>query len=245
MVDNNQKINIKKLKKQIENDWISFPKINSIDNDKGIIMLFLDNNNAFFILDLPKPIPWSDLEGPCATAYYWSKATKELKNHTGHYIVSYIGSDINYFILEQSIIITKIIISITELIKIKGIYWGSGTVVNSPEYLIKIGKECLEKDLLPVSLWIEYRIEKNKDDTHNILTTGMDTFGHREIEIQNTRKNPFDILFSLYHFTDYLLKNGPVVKDGDTIGVTKEDKNRVKFGPSLWNRDDVLIIEFI
>ena len=39
------------------------------------------------------PIPWSDLEGPCATSILWPKAAEELRPHTGHLIVTVLRQD--------------------------------------------------------------------------------------------------------------------------------------------------------
>ena len=243
-VNNTKNVDGKKLKKKIEKDWKNFPKIANINDDNGVITLFLKNNDAFFAMFIPKPIPWSDLEGPCATAYLWPKATEEMKNHTGHYIVSFTGTQSNYSILEQSLLVTKLMISIAEITDIIGFYWGSGTVVNSPKLFINEGKACFKDGILPVFLWIDYRIQRNKDKSYNIITTGMNTFGHKEIEVHNTKKNPNDLLDYLWFLTRYLIEKGPIIKDGDTFGMNAKDKSKVRFAPSLWDRPDVMILEF-
>jgi len=37
---------------------------------------------------VPRPIPWSQLEGPCATAWYWPAAADALRDHAAHLLVT-------------------------------------------------------------------------------------------------------------------------------------------------------------
>ncbi|MBY8983194.1 MAG: hypothetical protein KGD57_09610, partial [Candidatus Lokiarchaeota archaeon] len=54
-VNNTKNVDGKKLKKKIEKDWKNFPKIANINDDNGVITLFLKNNDAFFAMFIPKP----------------------------------------------------------------------------------------------------------------------------------------------------------------------------------------------
>jgi hypothetical protein len=37
---------------------------------------------------MPVAIPWSQLEGPCATSFLWKSASSEVRDHSSHLIVS-------------------------------------------------------------------------------------------------------------------------------------------------------------
>src|SRR5512133_770315 len=43
---------------------------------------------------MPVPMPWSDLEGPCATSILWPNAAAELKAHAAHIVVT-VAADLN------------------------------------------------------------------------------------------------------------------------------------------------------
>lgn len=237
-------VSFKKIGVDLRKDWSDFPKIDDISIDKNVTIIYLENEVLISLMYIDIPIPWNDLEGPCATAYLWPEATKKMRNHKSHLIISAMGIADNFSIVEKSILITKVITTIVKNSDATGIYWGSGTVVNSPERFTEVSKDCFKEGLFPVGLWIEYRIQKNENGTYNIITTGMNTFGHKEIEVQNTNKNPFEHLGNLYDLTQYLFENGPVIKDGDTFGGTAEEKNKIRFGVSLWKRPEVMILTF-
>jgi len=44
---------------------------------------------------MPAPIPWSALEGPCATAWWWPEATEKMKHHHSHIILALAGESGN------------------------------------------------------------------------------------------------------------------------------------------------------
>src|SRR5262245_46884149 len=56
---------------------------------------------------MPAPIPWSSLEGPCATAWWWPNATKAMRGHTNHFLVALIGGSIES--VERRVILTKVV----------------------------------------------------------------------------------------------------------------------------------------
>lgn len=56
-----------------------------IEAKDGTLVFRLNGNMAAVSL-MPAPIPWSDLEGPCATAWWWPEATTRMKAHKAHVI---------------------------------------------------------------------------------------------------------------------------------------------------------------
>ena len=53
-----------------------------------------------------------------------------------------------------------------------GIYWGAGTLVHSPEQFIEDAAQ-MTRDELPLNLWVDFRPQRNPDQTLGIFTTGM------------------------------------------------------------------------
>lgn len=79
---------------------------------------------------VPAPIAWSDLEGPCATAWYWPQAMANMQGHQAHAIVTLSGEQNN--ILTRHILLTQVVAATVEATDAVGVYWGSGTLVHSP-----------------------------------------------------------------------------------------------------------------
>lgn len=211
---NNDLINI-----QLKDNTITF----ELDNETGYISL------------MPGPVPWGDLEGPCAAAWYWKEAAQVLREHKAHILISILPQNEQKPMVERFISITKLVSSILQTSIALGVYWGSGTVVHSADNFLKRSSDINNKDI-PYELWIEFRVEMFPDKKCNIITTGMRTFGHMEIEIVKSKNSPLNALEFVLNTINYLVKNGPVIKDGDTVGEDKTQKIKVKYKKSIRDR---------
>ncbi len=49
--------------------------------------------NTAAVAIMPAPIPWSNLEGPCATAWWWPEAGARMQGHTSHLLVVLAGEE--------------------------------------------------------------------------------------------------------------------------------------------------------
>ena len=207
-----------------EDDTISF----TIEGEMGFISL------------MPAPIPFTDLEGPCATAWWWPEATEKMKNHKSHLIVTLTsGGNLNPF--QKNLYLSWIVASIASVSKTAGIYWGNGTLVYQSDFFADSCKEAsLENLHLP--LWIDFRVEKNDDSSLRFFTTGMNAFGEKEIEIKNVTMPTMELLELMYQLADYFLTSPNKVKDGDTIGKSATEKIKVTYGPSMFDKNKTVII---
>lgn len=207
-------------------------------------ILFEINGELGFISLMPAPIPWSDLEGPCVTAWHWNQAEEIMRSHKFHYLVSLMPKNKEVTEVERALILTKIIASVLEATDSVGVYWAPGALVNSKDHFISTALEASSENL-PLNLWIEFRIEKSGTDRINVITTGMNALGHKELEIINSKREISEILGFGYDIAYYLLENGPVIKDGDTLGMDADEKINAFYQKSLWDREeDVIQIQY-
>lgn len=214
------------------------------DDDEYTRMFEYKGEMLFYSL-MPAPIPWEELEGPCATAWYWPEAAQEMKKHAAHIIVSMLpNQDSDLAQIDRAIILSKVVAAILHNTDSVGVYWGSGTVVSPKDTFIQ-GAKAMEKDSLPIELWIDLRIQQTEKGSFQFFTTGMKAFGHMEIEIRDTKQNPRDIFSFMYNTIAYLLDNGPVIKDGDTIGGDENQRIIVRYDTSLWDAaEKVMVVEW-
>jgi len=54
-----------------------------------------------------------------------------------------------------------------------------------------------------------------------------------ELEVVASRAKAATLVDRAFNFTHYLLDHGPVLKDGDTIGLSAEERLRVRHLPSV------------
>ena len=183
---------------------------------------------------MPAPIPWGDLEGPCATSWLWPKAEAELRKHKQHLIV-FLAQDDDP--IEASKLLTQVIASVLATCpQAIGVYWGNATLVIPKELFRDFAVEMLP-DVLPLPIWVDFRVGPGDDDKMAGFTTGMQALGHKEIETLNSPESPGDLRERLMDLCGYLLQNGPVIKDGHTIGHDANEKIRVVFSPSAFGHE--------
>jgi hypothetical protein len=226
-----------------------FKLYDSLSNNQNIIenieekennILFEVNGELGFISLMPAPIPWGDLEGPCLTAWHWENAEEIMKSHKYHYLISLMPKNEEVTNIERALIITRIIASVLEATDSVGVLWAPGTIINSKEQFITTAKDASVEEL-PINLWIEFRIEKNENNSFNIITTGMNSLGHKELEIVNSKREITELLGFVYNICNYLLENGPVIKDGDTVGMDADQKINAYYKKSVWSRENEVI----
>ena len=58
-----------------------------------------------------------------------------------------------------------------------------------------------------------------------------------EFETENSPEQPGDLRERLYGLCNYVLENGPVINDGDTIGQDANERIRVVYAESAFGRD--------
>lgn len=102
----------------------------------------------------------------------------------------------------------------------------------------------MSREYLPLHLWIDFRLAGERKGTISLFTTGMAAFGHMEIEIWESHEKPRDVYDIGVNIAHYLLDRGPVLKDGQTIGMSPEQRLRIRLLPSRWDRPgNVISIE--
>jgi hypothetical protein len=218
-------------------DW---PGMDQFSGNERLIT-FDWKGKTYNVALMDAPIPWSQIEGPCKTAWWWPDATTDLKRHVAHALVLNLDNRRDSDAVEMCMSLTKVVAAVAATTESIGIYWGNGTVVHTTEHFVAEAKE-LRRELLPLQLWIDFRIE-NRPDGRLLFTTGMTAFGHKEIEVQKSKCLPRRLLDVGFTVALYLLKKGPVLKHGDTIGSSMTEKIPVKFGPSYFDRAEVLLLD--
>jgi hypothetical protein len=219
----------------------TLPDKDEITQDQGTYVFRMADDMVAISL-MPAPIPWSDLEGSCAAAWWWPEATEQLRDHTAHLIVALLQGRSQP--VQRHLRLTTLLAALTELCDAAGVYYCLGTVVHEPNIFREQAAQLSPDNLLP-NLWVDMRLGPNEDGSVRYFTTGMESLGHREIEIDGSRRSPEEVYQFCYSIIDYLLTNDVHLKDGETVGRSAQEKIGVRHGPSMWEgRGQVLKLVF-
>lgn len=193
---------------------------------------------------MPAPIPWGDLEGPCATSILWKDAAAVLKKHTHHLIVTVNGDDEDGPV-HLATRLTQVISAILATCpKAPGVYWGNAALVIPSKIFQDFAVEVLPEGP-PLHIWVDFRVGPTGKGKMGGFTQGMSQFGLMELETESSPESVGDLRERLFGLASYLLENGPVIKDGDTIGADANEKIRVVYAKSAFGAPEkVMRLEY-
>lgn len=210
--------------------WDDLPAMADVQRENDIITVRLASGVGAVAL-IPAPIPWEELEAPCARArWYWSEAAEEMRTHQAHIIVSVSGADMS--LVDAAYRVTQLAAGVSAMADAVGVYWGAGGVVQSARAFAGIAG-LMSRESLPLPLWLGIHGREESDGGQTLWTRGLAAFDFMELEIVGSRAEPDLIYERALDVAHYLLDHGPVLGDGDTIGVTADERLLVRHLPSV------------
>lgn len=217
---NGESINIKAVAEHLTNYWgLTITDFN--DSDSTCVFSIEGEMAAVAFIDAP--IPGSDISGTAEYAYNWPNAMEDLKDYTGHAIVSIMGNNKNT--LERYKLLSKLLGSILATSNAVGIYKGNQTLlIPRQQYLDQV--EELKENMLPVLLWIYIGVRK-EDAGNSVYTYGLKEFGKMEMEIVNSTSEIGNIADFLTTITSYVIGSDVAFRNGETVGFTADQKIKI------------------
>lgn len=187
-----------------------------------------------FILSVAAgPIARHVYHGIASTTVFWPEAVTALASHkTFLTVAAFLRPDrLVEDLLTQSVLIRCLM----EHLPVSGIM--RGPALTSPEWYKFLVDRFHHNGRLPIPAWI--KIQLSWDQRGTVASTiGMRDFGFMEVECNPSPLAPDPTLDVVQYFIGYVLENGPVLSDGDTIDFA-EDMNtydraiRVHHAPSF------------
>ncbi len=189
------------------------------------------------------PIPWSDLEGPCQTSWWWKTACQDLEAHPNHFVIAVLGGAEDP--LDTVLQLTDLVAAVLETTPALGVYWGSGTLVTQKDLFLETAHD-IGPGASPTMLWVDVRLVPKTDGTWTLFTTGMSQFGLMEFESDAAKGDGEELWNFVHDLAGYLLIEGPVIEDGHTVGPDAETRITVRFGSSMFaeRKSQVYRLEF-
>jgi hypothetical protein len=215
--------------------------VSGINRGEGVVFSFEVGKEFLALALMPAPYPAADLEGPIATTGMWPPRPpiEEVKKHRSHLLITMTGGTGDP--VRRRLILTAVTALAARQRGVMAVYWPEGTHVIYPPLFIEMAGKIDSPEAPPLYLWVDLRIFRNKDGTTGLFTTGLTPLGHKEIEIPSIEMDPGELREWLLNIMYYLLENGPVLKHGQTIGMTAEQQIRIRHCPSSFGHSGTVI----
>jgi hypothetical protein len=220
----------KTVKEQLKLHWPDIGEV-AVDTSDDRVVLMQVNGAQIILGHMAVPIPWSELKGPCTTSVLWDNARKEVQAHQEHWIVT-VKADVEP--LDLAILLSQVTAAAMDACSTAiGVYWGNAAMVIPKEMFLEAAYELLP-DGRPIDMWVDVRLGPKEDGTCSAFTKGMSAFELMEFETTAAPEEPVELREWLLSLCGYLIENGPVIKDGETVGRSASEKVTVTYSPSKY-----------
>lgn len=187
------------------------------------------------------PAPYPEIEGPLETTWMWppTPPREDVKQHESHLLVTMMGGEGDP--VRRRLTLTAVTALAARQPGVMAVYWPEGTLVTFPPLFIDMGEGMNSPEAPPLYLWVDLRALRNEDGTTALFTTGLKALGHMEMEIPRIKMGIGELREWMLNIMYYLLEKGPVLKHGQTIGMTAEQKIRIQHAASVFGHPGKVI----
>lgn len=229
-------IDFHKVLNYLKEHWNISLDLTESDNDTILVGSIGESIVALSLID--RPVPEGEAEYYAQGCYMWEDAVNHVKKHQAHIIVSLIANDITT--KEAMLIQSQIIDACLQFDQAIGVY---GDEIVWPKHIyIDIMHDYVKDGILPIFLWVYLGIVTNEDGNH-IYTLGLKTFGHYEIETLPSNI-PLDELHEfLFNIVCYIIDQNAVLRDGETIGMSENQKCQLSLSQGLFLNEQTLKLD--
>ncbi len=202
------------------------------DQGEAPLMLVIDDV-VMTVMYVDRSLPPGTLDGAIAANRVWKEARQRLAAHRAHAIVGLLqGGNGLEAVRNAACFVTAVAAALSSLMPTIGVYWASGETVNDAA-LFRQRAEAIARGTLPLDIWVQLLWLDGPRTPEGqrkfaVITTGLMPFVGREIEFQPAARPPLEVGQRVAGAISYLLQHGPVLKDGDTVGVSQTERIRVR-----------------
>lgn len=175
---------------------------------------------------IPAPIPTNEAVMAVQSSWMWQKEpTDVIEQHAAHAIVTSAGRDP----LVAATDVARVSAALLAAGSGAALYWGNSRQVHMPKTVADLSGGPTP----PVPLMVGITISADAPGgPFSAATHGMEALGHKEYEVLHTRTGVGPLRMALLDLALYVLKRGPILSHGQTIGPSADAKWSVSHVPS-------------
>lgn len=203
-------------------------------DDGAIITISHAGKTVGFLAHMPAPIPGGEAEDNADGNFLWPDGREQAAAHRSHVIVTNLGAE-DQTPIQSALNVTRLALVALKLFDGLGVYWGNASVCNSRE-IFEDFCEDISEDHVPVPVWLRFQLVPTEDDQLGIYTLGMQQFDLMDIEVDGCSMDVGELFEFVSNIAHYLIQNGPVIADGNTVGGSAEERILVRHRPSMHDK---------
>jgi len=205
-----------------------------LDNGPGPGFVVTVNGMAVTVLFMDFPLPEDAWQSAAAASLTWRDAAEALRGTRAHVVLALLEDPPDHpFALNGAAAVTLLAAAIARRLPASAVVFTEADTIQPADTLPDLAAAFLQ-GRMPVMLWTRLAFLRGPEGAAGRPTVGAVTFGlaafiGREIELEPAPLEPAGIAERLLGLCQYLIVNGPIIQDGETVGLTHEEKIRVRW----------------
>ena len=208
------------------------------DTDTDEVFVISYQGAMIAVSFMPAPIPDGEAEEAAAKNFMWPDGAEQVKSHMAHLLIAVMGKETSP--IECGTFLAKTVTSACKQEGVLGIY--TGEVVYAPDYYQRFSG-MLEEDLFPIYNLVWIGLYNGKKGLC-AYTGGMRYFGYDEVEVLDSQADAQTLHGFLSDIANYVITEDVVLRDGETIGFSEEQKLAITKSKGVAVEGNSLKIEF-
>ncbi len=230
-------LDIKKAVQELRDKWNLTVDDTESGEEASILII---NNYKIAIINISAAIPGDEIAETADYNYLWQNGGEETTKHEGHIILTFMNGGKNP--VQENILYSKLVSAVLNNSKSIGIYIGDRTLLLKSEFYLSNIENISEKHL-PLLIWIYFGIRR-EGDLLSIYTYGLKDFGKMEMEIVNSSHSFAELQEMMFDLAHYVIASDVVLKDGETVGISAEQKLKITESKGKYLEGTTIKIEY-
>lgn len=183
------------------------------------------------ILVAPVGVPVPDDQALSACHPLWWPDTSEVASHTSHVVLTAYrepGSTVDRErALHEAVMFSVVATIVLEQPGAVGLFYGSAGVTIPEAAYRDLVINSLDEGRLPVEGWVSAWLLQGEDDSITGYTLGLDTFGHADLLVEDSRREASEVYALLMSLATHVVTTGEHLLPGMTIGLGPDEQHSV------------------
>lgn len=205
--------------------------------EDGTLSVRWDGNETDLLVAtvIDAPIPWDEVQGYCERSDFWADAEATLRPHDSHVLAVARGSMEPADVMRLLTLLTGAVVATAD--GALGVLWSPAEHVLPAGVFTEVTPELLADETFVCHLWVNVRTGWSGEGVSSGCTTGLAQLGLMEVEAKDAPEDPAELRNRLQNIVIYLLRNGLVIADGDSLGRSMEERIQAVYADSLFGAD--------
>ena len=214
---------LEQLVSDLKEDWnIDIKKDDKAEMDlENVTAVFSVDNMLATIGLIPAPVPDDEAVHNAETNFRWKEAVEVTKSHRAHLVVAVLSQDKP--MIEAGTLLVKL--GAACLKQQHAIAINTAGTVMEPNVYKEYAKDAIADGMFPILDLVFFGIYSNDNGkTISGYTFGLQIFNKDEIEVLDSQHSASEVFEFLIDIASYVVESDAILKDGETIGFSEEQK---------------------